>query len=378
MFSDKKLSYIFSLGTLAALLLLFLFSPPLVGRIGAALCLLAAGVAATRFLKKRNIPSVNRQRVWLVMLASALLYITLYYLVGVRFGFYQNDYGLRTQVILRYLLPIGGIIFFGEVLRHVLLSQQKKGVTLLAYFIGLAGEVLTFTTLHGVGFYSTLMDLLGKTLFPAVVAHLLYQYLSKRYGIWPSVTFRLITVLTPYAIPFSPDIPPVMAALVALLLPLLLYWFIDILFEHKKKYALQRRPRWVRTLRTVASLLVLVLMLGTALVISNRFHYGTYIIATSSMETEISPGDAVLYERWEGEFIAVGEILVFEREGTVVVHRIVDAHIVNGEYRYYTKGDANKEMDEGYVTHNQVIGVVRAKVAFIGSPVLWARRLFST
>ena len=374
---DKKLSYVLSAGTLAALLLAFLLPSPLVGRMIAAACLLTAGLLAQRLLKKRSIPSVHQRQVLLIMLASGLMYVTLQFLVGIRFGFYKNGYGPRAEVILRFILPITAIIVFGEILRHVLLSQQKKGVTLFAYFGCLIGDLLIFTSLGGIYDFSSLIDLIGMTLFPAIVSNVLYHHLSARYGALPNIAFRLIATVLPFAISISPATPSVMSALAALCLPLLLYWFIDLLYEKKKRHALQKSPRWMRVLRTVSALLVVLLMLGTVLVISNRFHYGTYIVATSSMEEEISPGDAVIYEKWEGEHIATGDILVFDRNGTVVIHRVTDIEIINGEYRYYTKGDANAEPDEGYVTNSQIIGVVIFKIPFVGNPVLWARQLFA-
>ena len=377
MFSDKKLSYILSAGTLAALLIAFFLPFLSSGRVAAALLLILAASLALRFLRKRSIPSVHRGQVLLIMLASAFMYVTLQFLVGIRFGFMENGYGLHVQTFLRFILPIGAIVVFGELLRFVLLSQQKKGVTLLAYFICLMADLLIFTNLKGVYDFSVLIDLVGMTLFPAIVSNVLYHHLSARYGAMPNIAFRLIAVVLPYTIPVSPAIPSVISALAALCPPLLLYWFVDLLYEKKKRFALQRSPRWVRVLRTVATLLVVVLMLGTVFVISNRFTYGTYIVATDSMKGEFSSGDAIVYEKWDGDHIATGDILVFDRGDTVVIHRVTEIEIINGEYRYYTKGDANDEPDEGYVTGGQIIGVVKFTIPFVGNPVLWARRLFT-
>ena len=50
---------------------------------------------------------------------------------------------------------------------------------------------------------------------------------------------------------------------------------------------------------------------------------------------------------------------------------------VNGVYRYYTKGDANKNIDDGYVTEDKIYALVKLKVKYIGYPTLWVRELFS-
>ena len=58
------------------------------------------------------------------------------------------------------------------------------------------------------------------------------------------------------------------------------------------------------------------------------------------------------------------------------IHRVIKVSSVDGEIRYYTKGDANKDADEEYRTNKDIIGVVRLKVKYIGLPTLWLRSLF--
>ena len=54
----------------------------------------------------------------------------------------------------------------------------------------------------------------------------------------------------------------------------------------------------------------------------------------------------------------------------------MDIKKINGELRYYTKGDANKGMDSGYITDASVIGVINLKIKYIGYPTIWIRSLF--
>ena len=44
----------------------------------------------------------------------------------------------------------------------------------------------------------------------------------------------------------------------------------------------------------------------------------------------------------------------FEKNNMSIVHRVIDVKQVDGEYRYYTKGDANGQADEGYITNNEI------------------------
>ena len=44
------------------------------------------------------------------------------------------------------------------------------------------------------------------------------------------------------------------------------------------------------------------------------------------------------------------------------IHRVVDIRKINNEAHYYTKGDANKTKDEGYITESRIIGLVKFRI----------------
>ena len=50
---------------------------------------------------------------------------------------------------------------------------------------------------------------------------------------------------------------------------------------------------------------------------------------------------------------------------------------INGQLRYYTKGDANEDPDAGFITSSDIVGTVRFKIPYIGYPTLWLRSLFA-
>ena len=60
----------------------------------------------------------------------------------------------------------------------------------------------------------------------------------------------------------------------------------------------------------------------------------------------------------------------------MIVHRVADIQIINGTTRYYTKGDANEDLDTGFITDANIVGLVNHKLPFVGFPTLWIRSLF--
>ena len=94
------------------------------------------------------------------------------------------------------------------------------------------------------------------------------------------------------------------------------------------------------------------------------------------MTGSINKGDAIVYERYDDQIIEVGDIIVFEKNKQMVVHRVIDIAKINNEVRYFTKGDANEDADVGYVIDNEIKGITQFKIIYIGYPTIWARSMF--
>ena len=112
------------------------------------------------------------------------------------------------------------------------------------------------------------------------------------------------------------------------------------------------------------------------MLISCKFRYGLLVIATESMTGTVNKGDAIIYESYDDQKIKLGQVLVFDKEGTQTVHRVVEIQDLNGQIRYITEGDANGERDKDYITNENIYGLVKLRVKCIGYPTLWVRELF--
>ena len=112
------------------------------------------------------------------------------------------------------------------------------------------------------------------------------------------------------------------------------------------------------------------------MLISNQFYYGSYVVATESMTGEINKGDVIIYERYDDQLVVEGQVIVFEKNKSVTIHRVEEIKIINGVKRYYTKGDANDDLDAGYIIDGNIIGLVNYKLPFFGYPTIWVHSLF--
>ncbi|MBR2466883.1 MAG: signal peptidase I [Clostridia bacterium] len=372
MTKDKKITYFLSALIFAALLSCLFISGEVSSRVTAALILVPSAFAVLYFIKKRSTPSINKRTVLLISAVFALLYVALLYLSGLKFGFLRSR-ELTVEVFFGNILPIALIIISVEIIRRVILSQRWAFSSALSYLIGITADVLIFSKLVGIEKFTDFMDVVGLHLLPAITGGVLYGYLSKRYGVYPNIAFRLITVLYSYVIPYTPALPDALLSFSKLFVPLLLLLFIDLLFEKKRRFAARRKSKW----RFVLTGGAIALMVSTVMIISCQFRFGMLVISTDSMTGELNKGDAIVYESRDGDDpIFVGDVLVFERAGAKTVHRVTKMEKINGSVHYYTKGDANEHEDLGYITDSDIIGKVKFKIANLGYPSIWLRELF--
>ena len=341
------------------------------GRVYAAILLpIAAGVISF-LIKKRGIPSYNSRQVLGLMAMIGAFYFALQMIAGVIFGLgYSKSY--HGVELLRYVISYSLIIISVEVLRYVILSQGKKLANASFYISSVLAEILMVEDKIEIATFNELMDFLGITLMPAIVANLLYSYISAHYGRYPNMAYRLIVSLYPFFVARIPLMSKSIHALVGIIFPILVYSFIDMLYGKTRRYAITKKS----PVTTVVSVLVVSLMVGVLMLTSCQFRFGAIVIATDSMTGELNKGDAAIFEQYDGQIIEENDIIVYRRGQVQIVHRVVKIERINHENRYYTKGDMNDSLDSGYVTDADVIGIAKGKVAYVGLPTLWLRELY--
>lgn len=110
------------------------------------------------------------------------------------------------------------------------------------------------------------------------------------------------------------------------------------------------------------------------------------VVRGASMYPLLREGDVVFSYRKPPESIGVGDVIIYEGSaGKLIIHRVVDVKVINGEYYYVTKGDNNLMVDivefsgpnRAGVPYERVKGVVASigdfvvKVPYIGYLSIW-------
>ena len=368
MTKDKKLLYATSL-IIFAVFFASLFITVGSSKIIAAMLLLPAASAVCILIKKRSSLSINKREVILLLAVLAVFYVILTHMSGFLFGFYKNPYFVKPKILLNTTLPLFIIIVGSEIIRYVLLSQKNKFVSVISFMICLVLDILMFSSIPGIKSFNKLMDLVGLTLFPALSSNFFYHYISKNFGAIPNVVFRVILTLYIYFIPTAAAVPDALEACIKIVLPIFLLAFVSELYSKNKRFAVKKGKK----LGVISTALAILIIVSSAMLISCQFRFGALVIATESMTGEINKGDMIIYERYDGQVIKEGQVIVFQDYKSRIVHRVVKIEHIGGEVRYYTKGDANEDWDSGYRLKSDIVGLTDIKLAYVGYPTLWLR-----
>lgn len=371
--TDKLKVYVLEF-VLLTILSFTLFVSNTYNRITLASLLAICSIVTWLLLKKRKVESVNSNKVTIILVIFAVIYLVGFYLMGSYFGYYKATITFSFNTILKYIIPAAIIIISSEMMRNVLLAQNTKFTKIITFIMMVLIDLMVYADIYNMNTLGKFAEVVGFTFFASVACNLLYNSISIRYGVRGNIIYRLITVLYVYIIPFIPNVYIFFRSILRMLYPYVIYQVIEYTFSKNNTVIALEDKRKSIINKTIVCVVALVL----AMFISCQFKYGILVVGSGSMTGTINKGDAVFFEKFDGkEEIPKGQVIIFDKDDIKVVHRVVDVKKVNGETRYTTKGDANQENDDGYITDEDVFGICNFRIAYIGYPSIWIRDIFS-
>lgn len=100
-------------------------------------------------------------------------------------------------------------------------------------------------------------------------------------------------------------------------------------------------------------------------VLGNKF----YVIASGSMEPEISIGDVAIINNKEKA--KTGKVVAYRDNKTIIVHRVIEEVEESGVTKYKTKGDSNNAADIKLVNEQQIEGTCTLIIPYIGYIIIF-------
>lgn len=358
---------------LLAFLLFTLFESNIVSRWGIAIFLFVFMIISKFALKKRKILSMYTKEVCILMLIFATIYLAGFYLLGIHFGFYKSTITLSFWSLLHYIIPTAIIIISSELIRFIFLSQKSKASQAMMFISMVLIDLIVYVNIYNITTLDELLRAVGYIFFASVSCNLLYNYITNRYGYKPTIIYRLITSLYVYIIPIIPNLYIFFKSAIRIIFPYIIYLVLEYTYSKNTNLSTYKeRKKNIITTTIAIAISIIVIML-----VSCKFLYGLLVVGSGSMTGTINKGDVAFFKAYrKDDKVKEGQVIVFKKGDLKVIHRVIDKKIVNGKFRYITKGDANQQKDDGYIEDKDVIGIVKYKIKYIGYPTIWVNELF--
>lgn len=311
------------------------------------------------------------------LILEVLLYLLgffiIYYLLGIIIGFARNTSYYSVYGFFRFIIPTIIYTIFREYLRYGLLSKTKNNkiclITVVLVFI-----VLDLTN-NSIGLGTNLSKIatfkfISMVVLPTILNNVINSYVCLKAGILPNVIYSLVLNLYSYVLPIIPNPNEYIKAIIDIVNPICWGMKIKSFFDREADYYLTRdykRQPFLSYILTFGFSFIVIYF------VSGYFRYYAIVIVSDSMNPVIDRGDMVIVDQ-KSDF-EIGDVIAYNRSGKIVVHRIVDESINQGETIYYTKGDAKSYIDDYKIYEEFIIGTVKFKIPYIGYPTIWLNEL---
>ena len=290
---------------------------------------------------------------------------------GIYLGFSKTFFSLNIDNIFVGILPTFIITLMMEYLRFIIIKNNftnKKAICITAvlmmtFNIVMEYDVQSITQIDKIFIY------ISTIILPMIAREILATYIVLNFGYLPTVVYKVIMNIYVYIIPMTTKLGDYLYSVVHLLIPFVIYYVLKRTLKVEERTKKERRKVESVTLRFV-TIPTTILLIMLVILVSGITKYHLVAIASGSMYPSYQRGDAVIYEKIDSSLVRVGDILVFESGGSIVTHRVVKIREESNKLYFYTKGDANDTNDSKPVKQEEVRGVVRNVVKYIGYPTV--------
>ena len=322
---------------------------------------------------KNNYMSQNVTQVVLVYL---MICFVLMYGLGLFTGFLKNAYSMSTANLLSNVFAPILIIILIEMFRYVTIwaNRDNKIVVVLYALVITIFEIAISVRSIPLNDYETLFRMSATIIIPVIIKNAVMTYLCYHVGYKVPLLYRLIMDIYIFIVPIVPNYGEYLQSLFLITLPLVIYINAFTLIDERNQKV---EHIFTKSNFTLLDIPVAVLIVVLACLISGFFPHFMIGIGSESMSPKINKGDAVIIEKpKKDQKYRKGDIIAYQRDKRLIVHRITEVGTRKGEKVYVTKGDVNKTAGSNIVTRKQIKGIVKMKIPFIAYPTVWLSELF--
>lgn len=301
-----------------------------------------------------------------------ILYYIIYFLLGLFLGYQTSPYSRSIITMIKNIIFVIGTLLLREYVRNKLVNNEKNMknyIVITIFFAIISIDYNNFFANFENG--ETIFKFVSGKVFPQIAISSMCTYLAKTGGIKLIVAYRLPIALATVLLPIFPNIDWFFSAMLDALVPLILFVFIN--YEHTIKInRLTRKEKKKispgKSLAFIGFVLILIVFLA------GLFPYKPVAVMSNSMVPDFTRGYVVIAKKVNKDDIKnikVGDVLQYQLDKNVILHRVIEIEEKDGNYFFKTKGDNNDFPDMKIVEGNQVLGIIKFKIPYVGYPSVW-------
>ncbi len=330
-------------------------------------------------LNKTHIRNFNRNRYISRMLIITLIYYIIYFYFGFFLGFLRSPYSHQIFTIAKNIFNSLVLILAIELSRYIYVSKNKDNKFIIVIFtillIIMEINIPQVLSLYNVNDKEGLFKYIFQHILPLISLSFLFTYIDTISNYKTIMVYRIITVLFIYIMPLFPNINWFLDASQGILVPAFFFMLFKYVFTKQENMSKRKvkSSRLSLTIAIVSMATLVAFMLGA-------FKCEPVTIVSNSMLPTYSRGDVIIYEKMSSDDLKKLEknsIIVYRVENQMVAHRVVNVIQDNGIIKFQTKGDNNNGPDTDLVAINQIVGVYRLHLKYIGYPSVWLNDFFN-
>ena len=298
---------------------------------------------------------------------------------GFILGFSKSLYNHNIIAILKnfitQLFPIIGLEFAREII--IARNKENKPLTLYITILLILLEMNFYTITNLLANREEMFEYICSTIIPLIACNILYTYLTLKCTYIVTLIYRIFNTIVILLLPIIPNFDWFAMGSLSLLSTIIIY----LLFKYKlikentsvKKKRKDYYAKLSYTVTLILSIFLICFMLGI-------FKYEPISILSNSMEPKFSACDVVIIKKLsESELkeIPIGTIIAYTVNKQNIIHRVVDKVKVDDIVFYQTKGDNNNLPDANLVQIEQIQGIYKMHIKYIGFPSVWLYYFFN-
>ena len=309
-----------------------------------------------------------KKDVLLNIIIFLLMYYFITYFLGLFSGFVKSSYSLSFINIIKNTFPVIALILISELMRYVLFNKTKKNLPclIIGCLLFVMVDVNTMVHIYDVKTALGITKMICLVVFPSITKNIFLTYLTMKVGYKNGIIYRLITEISTYLLPIFPDFGEYINVLLKTVLPIAIMARLNNMFNY---YSVRKiKDSRYNNRKLVLYSVITFALLTIVLLTSGLFTYQALTIGSGSMSPAIEKGDVIILKGMKNEEarkIKKGDVLVYNHDNKIIVHRVIKKSNNGKTISFKTKGDYNNAKYSWTVKQEDVIVIVKFKIIWV-------------